>query len=64
VALVIKYQFHDTLVPDGQQANKKRKVDEDKNSSVIDYSQLKLPAVMFVQYLETDSSGFIADCVR
>jgi len=64
VALIIKYKFHDEgdLCADAQ--TKKRKFTDTKRNNVIEYSTIKLPALMFAQYLEQDASGFIEDCIR
>ena len=60
VALVIKYQFHDFT--EEVEQSKKRKLT--KISNVIDYSNIKLPAVMFGQYLDNDAGSFIENCQR
>ena len=60
VALVIKYVYSDNTEPSG--ISKKRKLESIK--SAMDYSQLKLPALMFVKYIETYLSHFIDDCHR
>ena len=65
VALLIKYKFHDEeLSNDSDTKLKKRKISDTKRSNVIDYSYIKLPALMFGQYLDQDSEDFIADCSR
>jgi len=69
VALIIKIRF-DTSAPlesiNGDTLSvKKRKIIEPKrNESVTDYSVLKLPALAFVQYLQTDSRHFLDSCLR
>jgi hypothetical protein len=61
VALVIRYQFGVSSSSSVPSSSKKRKLNE---SQIIDYSYLKLPAVVFVKYLETYSYKFIDDCLR
>lgn len=58
VALVIKYQFSENTEP-----SKKRKLDE-KRQNIHEYSQIKLPAKMFLKYIETYLSVFLDDCLR
>lgn len=41
-----------------------RRPTQAKKTKIIDYSQIKLPASMFVHYLEADSKQFLADCER
>lgn len=60
MALIIKYVYSDNTEPSGNV--KKRKYESGK--TVMDYSQIKLPALMFVKYLETYLSLFIDDCHR
>jgi hypothetical protein len=66
VALIIKYTFHDEEMTNCSADNKtkKRKINDIKRNNVIDYSYIKLPALMFGQYLDQDSEDFIADCSR
>lgn len=60
LAFVIKYIFSENTEPD----IKKKKIEERKNENVINYSFIKLPAFVFLRYLETYASQFIDDCVR
>ena len=62
VALVIKYKFHDHNNMIETENHKKRKLP--KIDSVIEYSNVKLPAMMFGQYLDNDSVTFVTDCLR
>jgi hypothetical protein len=69
VALVIKYKFHDSDEEDAQnwidpKNSKKRKATDAKTTNVIEYSAIKLPALMFGQYLDQDGPGFVDDCTR
>ena len=43
---------------------KKRKLDMPRNRNILDYSQIKLPALMFLKYVETYMPNFIIDCQR
>lgn len=61
VALIIKYSFAECFEPSGA---KKRKLDARRNEEIISYSQIKIPAVIFSQYLELHISQFIDDCLR
>jgi len=65
VALIIKYKFHDEeMLNCTDLKNKKRKMTDTKRINVIEYSYIKLPALMFGQYLDQDCQGFIDDCIR
>jgi hypothetical protein len=65
VALIIKYKFHDETSCDNTDKSKKRRIITDvKRSNVVDYSYLKLPALMFGQYLDQECQEFIDDCIR
>ena len=66
IALVLKYTFHDGNPGDDDDETtvKKRKTGDIKRNNVLDYSKLKLPAVMFGFYLNHDCQGFIDDCAR
>ena len=69
MALVIKYKFHDSDEEDAQnwidpKNSKKRKTTDAKTTNVIEYSAIKLPALMFGQYLDQDGPGFVDDCTR
>ena len=65
MALIIKYKFHDEE-PNSTADNKikKRKVTDSKRNNVIEYSYIKLPALMFGQYLDQDGQEFLDDCDR
>jgi len=43
---------------------KKRKILATGTPKFLDYLSLKLPALMFFHYLETDAPLFIKDCLR
>jgi hypothetical protein len=61
--MVIKYVFNE----DNDQTEnsiKKRKLSDSKLKSLIDYSQIKLPAYMFLHYLENYGSQFVKECIR
>ena len=61
IALVLKYKFADET--DG--FNKKRKLTDNKRTiSVLEYSQIKLPAQSFVEYLGNHLADFLNDCSR
>jgi len=60
LALVLKYEFSEAVDSSG---TKKRKID-DKNQNIIEYALIKLPAVMFLKYLETYAPNFAEDCLR
>jgi hypothetical protein len=63
VALVIKYNFNQEFPVENE--SKKRKIFEPKRTeNLIDYSFVKLPAKIFIHYLETDSLHFVNDCLR
>ena len=69
VALVIKYKFHDQKEaeedPNKNDMNtKKQKMGDIKKANVVEYSYIKLPALLFGQYLEEDCQKFIDDCNR
>jgi len=65
VALIIKYKFHDEeLNSAADNKTKKRKIIDSKRINVIEYSYIKLPALMFGQYLDHDGQEFIKDCDR
>ena len=65
VALIIKYKFHDEEETNSvDMKSRKRKITDIKRNNVIEYSSLKLPALMFGQYLDQDCQGFIDDCNR
>ena len=57
---MIKYNFYQLQhQPDSETSIKKRKLVEPKrNENVIEYSQIKLPALLFLHYLEKDVLGF------
>ena len=60
VALILKYVYSDSTEPSGN--IKKRKFESVKN--IMDFSQIKLPALMFLKYTETYLTNFIDDCHR
>jgi len=61
VSLNIQYKFNHTTEP----ATKKRKLqDNRKAQNIVDYSAIKLPAKVFIEYLEQDLDNFIKDCLR
>ena len=63
VAMVIKYVFkQDNIEMD--HSSKKRKISDNKLKSIIDYSQIKLPAQMLLHYLENYGSLFLNECIR
>jgi hypothetical protein len=66
VALTIKYNFHDEMASFNSTTGKKRKITtaDLKRNNVLEYSVLKLPALMFGQYLDQDCQTFIDDCIR
>ena len=65
VALIIKYNFHDSQNQiESEDKSKKRKLNPVKAHSVIDYSSVKLPAPMFASYLDGDCQSFMHDCLR
>jgi hypothetical protein len=43
---------------------KKLKMGDIKKANVVEYSYIKLPALLFGQYLEEDCQKFIDDCNR
>jgi len=43
--------------------SKKRKID-DKVHHILDYSKIKIPALLFCKYLETYAPTFIEECQR
>lgn len=43
---------------------KKKKVESSKQQSIMEYSFIKLPAHMFIQYLQSSLSHFVDDCLR
>lgn len=66
VALVLKYHFSlpsfHSREPDH---GKKRKLAEPKRlENVLDYSFIKLPATMFLNYLKNDIQHFLTSCER
>ncbi len=64
VALVIKYKYHDEMACDTTDESKKKRMNDPKRINVVNYSSLKLPALMFGQYLDQDCQGFIDNCIR
>ena len=61
ISLQIKYIFNSST--ESSTLNKKRKItDHSKIKSIVDYSQLKLPAFPFYHYLKTAGSNFINEC--
>jgi len=75
VALVLKYNFttsgpsaaceSDSYSSTSSTNAKKRKLIEPKrNESVLEYSSLKLPAAVFIDYLKTDVVHFLNSCQR
>jgi len=75
VALIIKIHFeafspcdvetNTSAAAAGGSIVKKRKLLEPKrNETITDYSQIKLPALMFAEYLQSDSQHFINSCLR
>ena len=63
VAMVVKYVFTEDDVQ-VEHSIKKRKLSDSKLKSLIDYSQIKLPAQMFLHYLENYGSQFVNECIR
>jgi hypothetical protein len=62
IALVIKYQFsNETESAYLPSPPKRRKLLSDK---IFEYAQIKLPASIFLKYLENYSNIFIAECQR
>jgi len=62
IALVIKYVFDEQYEPEtfGQ---KRKRVDK-KNENVLTYSQIKLPGLIFLKYLENYLSDFLKSCME
>jgi hypothetical protein len=58
----MKYQFSDdtesTILSLG---SKKRKISDEK---IFEYTQIKLPAIIFTKYLKNYSQKYIQDCLR
>jgi hypothetical protein len=61
--MVVKYVFNEDDVH-AEHSIKKRKFSDSKLKSLIDYSQIKLPAQMFLHYLEKYGSQFVNECIR
>lgn len=59
IALILSFQFS-TDTESSLNLSKFKKIDE----KVVNYSRIKLPAVLFLQYLENYSKHFIEDCLR
>jgi len=65
VALIIKYCYHDQCAEEEKASSiyyKDPKCKDKKKTDVILDNKIKLPALMFGQYLEHDCQGFIDDC--
>jgi len=65
VALIIKYQYQEETNLMQTKTQKK----EDNASIIHNYSntllnEIDLPAVAFIEYLETDLKHFLNDCLR
>jgi hypothetical protein len=61
--MVVKYVFSEDDIQ-ADHSIKKRKLSDSKLKSLIDYSQIKLPAAMFLHYLENYGSQFVNECIR
>jgi len=70
VAIVFKYNFDVASIESMESESsigyiKKRKlIDPKKFENIFDYSQIKLPALMFLEYLQSDVQHFISSCLR
>lgn len=67
VALIIKYCYHDQCAEEEKASSiyyKDPKCKDKKKTDVILDNKIKLPALMFGQYLDQDCQGFIDDCIR
>jgi len=65
VALIIQYQYYEETNLMQTKTQKK----EDNASIIHNYSntllaEIDLPAVAFIEYLETDIKPFLNDCIR
>lgn len=62
VALIVKYIFAPHT--DTPLESKKRKIVSTPTPAFLNYLTLKLPALVFLHYLETDAQHFIIDCQK
>jgi hypothetical protein len=56
--------FQDDIPEPKEIENKKRKIDDNKKQNILEYSSIKLPAVIFLNYLNLSSREFLRDCYR
>jgi hypothetical protein len=61
VALVIKYKFSEETSPS---SSKRKKIDDPITNNILNYSQVKLPAMMLVKYLNEQSLEFVNECLK
>jgi hypothetical protein len=61
--MIIRYVFNEDD-NEVDKSTKKRKVSDSKLRNILEYSQIKLPALMFLNYLENYSAQFLDDCLR
>jgi len=61
VALIIKYVFSSDTESFSLNSKKRKQTTTNK---FLDYLTLKLPALMFFHYLESDAQHFVKDCLR
>jgi hypothetical protein len=60
ISLTISYRFNETTEP----LSKKRKSNDSRRISILEYSTIKLPARIFIDYLANDLASFLEECQR
>lgn len=59
ICIIFKYVFAENT---SSATPKRRRISESKITSIVDYSYVKLPAFVFVEYLEKHLVDFLRDC--
>jgi hypothetical protein len=75
VGLKFKYQFDDPVIAaspgkklknseDNEPIAKKSKINDNKKTSILEYSSVQLPVAPFIDYLEKYSTTFVNQCLK
>ncbi|MFN5443237.1 MAG: hypothetical protein ACK48V_03320 [Crocinitomicaceae bacterium] len=75
MGLKFKYQFDDTITPRNakklknsdevvEPVFKKSKLNDNKLTTILEYSSVQLPVSPFIDYLEKYSNAFVNQCLK
>ena len=75
MGIKFKYQFDDVVIEannsknltnseDNEPSSKKFKLNDNKKTSILEYSSIQLPVAPFINYLEKYSTSFVNQCLK